>query len=123
MSLFRNVPRRLRFSIAVILLNFALFVLLRLSFLAFFQGQSSPLAAEPMLKAFYLGTKFDLRLALVIQLPVLLLAWLPGLDIAGSRFGRRLWVFYLTAVGGWLAVLHMADFGHFAYLNSRRKHE
>ncbi len=109
----------MRFMLAVTLLNFVLFVLLRAVFLAVFRDSSAPLATEDLLKAFYLGTKFDLRLALLVVLPVALLGWLPGLNIVRSRFGRKLWQFYLTAAAALLGFVYLADFGHFAYLRFR----
>jgi phosphoglycerol transferase MdoB-like AlkP superfamily enzyme len=119
MKFFASIPRRVRFALAVIALNLALLLLLRLTFLGIFYGQSSPLASDKLLKAFYVGMKFDLRLALLIPLPIVFLSWLPGLNIVRSRVGRRIWHAYLVIVGAVLAFFYLTDFGHFAYLKSR----
>jgi len=110
---------RVRFLVAVLLLNVALLAALRAIFLAVFLQSETPLGSGTLLKSFTLGLKFDLRLALLILLPVAVLAWLPGLNLLRSRFARRLWLGYLTVAGTGLALVHLGDFAHFAYLHSR----
>ncbi|MCH7478279.1 MAG: LTA synthase family protein [SAR324 cluster bacterium] len=110
---------RVRFLVAVLLLNVALLAALRAIFLAVFLQSETPLGSGTLLKSFTLGLKFDLRLALLILLPVAVLAWLPGLNLLRSRFARRLWLGYLTVAGTGLALVHLVDFAHFAYLHSR----
>jgi phosphoglycerol transferase MdoB-like AlkP superfamily enzyme len=72
-----------------------------------------------LLKSFYIGLKFDLRLALLIHLPVLLLAWLKPVNIFCTAFGRRLWGEYLIAANSLALLFYFTDFGHYGYLESR----
>lgn len=119
MSLQDYVPRRIRFAIAVILFNLLLYCAFRIVFLAMFASQSSPLDWDMLLRAFYIGLKFDLRLAVLVVLPMLLLSWLPGLSLVRSRLGRGLWLGYLIAAAVSVVWVYIIDLGHYGYLQSR----
>ena len=115
----KTLTPRIRFLVAVLLLTVALLAALRAIFLAVFLQSETPLGPGMLLKSFTLGLRFDLRLALLILLPVAVLAWLPGLNLLRSRLVRRLWLGYLTVAGTGVALAHLLDLAHFAYLHSR----
>ena len=115
----KTLTPRIRFLVAVLLLTVALLAALRAIFLVVFLQSETPLGPGMLLKSFTLGLRFDLRLALLILLPVAVLAWLPGLNLLRSRLARRLWLGYLTVAGTGVALAHLLDFAHFAYLHSR----
>jgi phosphoglycerol transferase MdoB-like AlkP superfamily enzyme len=72
-----------------------------------------------LLKAFYLGSKFDLRLVLLLLLPLALLGWIPLFDPARRRAARIAWLAYLTAAQCVVLLLYFVDFGHYAFLRVR----
>ena len=115
----RLLPASIQFVALCALVSLILFTLLRLAFWWVFRAGAGDLGGGDLLQAFYLGLKFDVRLALLIGLPVLLLGWIPPLHAVRSRWGRGLWTgYWLLAL---LAVLlvYFIDFGHYAYLHSR----
>lgn len=115
----RFLPTSLRFVALGLLVSLLLFTLLRLAFWWIFHADAGEIAGGELLQAFYLGLKFDLRLALLIGLPVLLLGWIPPFHAVRNRWGRGLWTgYWLLAL---LAVLlvYAIDFGHYAYLGTR----
>jgi phosphoglycerol transferase MdoB-like AlkP superfamily enzyme len=115
----RFLPKWIRFVALGVLVSLILFTLLRLAFWWVFRDVAAPIAGGDLLRCFYLGLKFDLRLALLIGLPVLLLGWIPPFHAIGSRLGRGFWTgYWLLAL---LAVLlvYAIDFGHYAYLRTR----
>lgn len=118
-NLVEYVPGPVRFSAALLVFNLLLFGLLRLVFLAVFAGESAPLDTPTLLKSWYIGTKFDLRFAILIVLPIALAAWIPGINPARNRIGRRLWLGYLTAASLVTFSMYIVDFGHYAYLQTR----
>lgn len=67
--------RRLRYGVGAIGLVFALLVGLRLIFLLGFSGVD--LRTPALLETLGIGLRFDLRLAVLMLLPLALLAWLP----------------------------------------------
>ncbi|MEK7748288.1 MAG: sulfatase-like hydrolase/transferase [Nitrospirota bacterium] len=116
---FNFIPMRLRFFTALTaFFVFSLF-LLRLSFFIFFKDPTNPLPTELLLHSFYLGTKFDLRLALVSLLPIMLFSSLRPLHLFDARLGRLFWHGYLTLITTLVLLIYFFDFGHFSYLNVR----
>ncbi|MCP5106344.1 MAG: hypothetical protein GY950_23365, partial [bacterium] len=75
-----EIPRRIRFISIIFLTNLSIFLLLRLAFLFYFIPDNRPLFSAPVLKAFYLGFKFDARLAALLCLPILFLSAIPFMD-------------------------------------------
>jgi membrane-anchored protein YejM (alkaline phosphatase superfamily) len=90
-----------RRSLTLFAVHLAAFSILRLAFLAAFRPH--PLARPDLLRALYLGLKFDARLAAIVALP-LLFFW----SLA-----------YVIAAEALLAVIYAADFGTYAYVHER----
>ena len=57
------------------MLNTALFNAYRGIFWAYFTSADDPLPFDTLAQAFYIGFKYDLRLALFVVLPVFATAW------------------------------------------------
>jgi phosphoglycerol transferase MdoB-like AlkP superfamily enzyme len=113
--------RRLRYGVGAIGLVFALLALLRLVFVLGFSG-IDPVAAEdkgPLLQTLGIGLRFDLRLALLLMLPLALLAWLPRWNLVRVPALRWLARGYLLLVLGAVGLVYIIDFGHYAYLGVR----
>ncbi|KEZ73534.1 sulfatase, partial [Pseudomonas syringae pv. syringae FF5] len=66
-----------------------------------------------------IGLRFDLRLALLILLPIALLLWLPGWNLISVRALRWLARGYLIVALAILTMIYIVDFGHYAYLGVR----
>jgi phosphoglycerol transferase MdoB-like AlkP superfamily enzyme len=119
MLVFRLLTARLRFALALFLINFGVFLAFRVAFALLFYRTSGEHAGWAVQEAFYLGSKFDMRLAILALLPVLLLSWLPGLNIVRSRWARRIWMGYLALANLTYVLFYLLDFPHFAYLGER----
>ncbi len=113
------LPPLIRFSITIFFLFLIPLPLLRIGFWLFFEESADPLTTPLLLHALYVGLKFDVRLALVILLPLLTFAWIKPVDPFHSRLGQRLWTGYLTLMAFLLTLTYLFDFGHFAYLHVR----
>mgnify|MGYP001608546925 CR=1 FL=1 len=110
---------RIRFHLAVCLFLVALTTAFRAVFWIRFREPGTDVPAGAWLHAWFLGFKFDLRLALAVLLPVLVLGWIPGLNLRASARGRRLWLGYLTSAFAVIVFGHAVDLGHYAYLHER----
>jgi phosphoglycerol transferase MdoB-like AlkP superfamily enzyme len=114
-----RIPRLTRFAALIALLYTLTFSSARLIFWRLFDNPEDPLIGHDLLQALYLGLKFDLRLALLILLPLLLFGWWRPISPFDSRLGRALWRGYLLLATLVVVVFYVTDFGHFAYLHER----
>lgn len=109
--------RRLRYGVGAIGLVFALLAALRLMFLISFSGLdlNTPWLAETL----GIGLRFDLRLAVLIMLPLAVLAWLPRWNLTTLPALRWLARGYLVVALAVVGLVYIFDFGHYAYLGVR----
>lgn len=117
MRIISRLPRPAWFIPAAVAFNITVFTIMRAAFWAVFDSTTDPLGKNELLTAFYVGFKFDLRLALIVNLP-LLLSFVPRFDIS-SAFTKKLWIGYLTVINTALILFYAIDFGHYAYLQGR----
>ncbi len=115
----RNLPRLLRFLLPVIAAYVIAFSLLRLGFWWYFDNGTDHVPTGELLRAFYVGLKFDLRLTLLMLLPLFLVGWHRWLSPFGHRAVRNLWLGYLGLVSAVVLLFYMVDFGYYAYLQTR----
>ena len=113
--------RRLHYLTGVVAVLFTLFALLRGVFLLGFSGLPWHAlgANDDVLRTLGIGLRFDLRLALLLVLPLMLLAWLPWQNLLRSRVMRYLARAYLALAVGLVLLVYIIDFGHYAYLGVR----
>jgi phosphoglycerol transferase MdoB-like AlkP superfamily enzyme len=114
----RALPRTLALALAVAFLYWAVFAALRLAFWRAFEA-SEEAPSSDLARALALGFQFDLRLALLVALPILLLGWIPALDPSRSRGGRRIWTAYLLGLAALFAIVYAFDFGHYDWMHGR----
>jgi phosphoglycerol transferase MdoB-like AlkP superfamily enzyme len=110
-------------SLRFLALDVVLFVLactgLRVAFWTVFQDPTDAPESRTLLEAFYLGLKFDLRLALLLHLPFAVLGLWPAFDPFRSPRARRPWLVYFGATLALLLFCYGVDFGHYGYLETR----
>ncbi len=116
---FRNLPVLIRFLVLSVAANVVIFIVLRLGFFLVFYDPFDSIPTSVLLKSFYMGLKLDMRLVLLIHLPVLLLGWVKPFSIVSAVRGRQLWAGYLVFVNSVILLLYFTDFGHYAYLENR----
>ncbi|MFJ2711075.1 LTA synthase family protein [Pseudomonas sp. NPDC087346] len=113
--------RRLRYGVGAAGLAFLLFALLRLAFVLGFSGiDVAQLASNPQLReTLGIGLRFDLRLALLLMLPLAILAWLPRWNLTRVPLLRTVARCYWLLALGVVGLVYIIDFGHYAYLGVR----
>lgn len=109
--------RRLRYGVGAIGLVFVLLAALRLVFLISFSGLALNTPALP--ETLGIGLRFDLRLAVLILLPLALLAWFPRWNLTTLPALRWLARGYLVVALAVVGLVYIIDFGHYAYLGVR----
>ncbi len=113
--------RRIRYIGRIVLLYFLLFALLRGLFYFGFSGIDNDQSATlgDVFYALYIGLKFDLRLALLATLPVVLFAFFPYLNLVSSAAVRAVNTLYIALSTALLLLIYSIDLGHYAYLGVR----
>ncbi|HUL91184.1 MAG TPA: LTA synthase family protein [Burkholderiales bacterium] len=117
--MFRRLPALARFLLALVAIELAVFVAFRVAFWVAFRETLAGASWGDLAKAFYLGSKFDLRLALLLLLPLALLGGIPLLDPVRRRAARIGWLAYLAAAECAVLLLYFVDFGHYAWVRVR----
>lgn len=116
--MFNRLPALPRFVLALAAIQFAVFAVLRGVFWAAFHETLAGASWPDLLKALSIGFRFDLRLTLLLCLPLAVLGWIPLFD-PRRRAARLAWIVYFTVAQGVVLLLYFVDFGHYAYLRVR----
>jgi phosphoglycerol transferase MdoB-like AlkP superfamily enzyme len=117
--MFVGLPPLLRASLALIALQIALGTVMRLVFHLLFGSTGHALVVGDAARAFWLGLRFDLRLAILGALPLMLLGSLPPLKPRIGSAARRAWVALFSAIGVAEVLVYAVDLGHYDYLHER----
>lgn len=107
----------IHFYLRTVLISLVFFSLFRLVYWITFKDSNNPIPFNELTTAFYLGLKFDLRLILVIILPLFLLAWIKPLNPVTSNLARKVWLGYLTFTFAVTVFYYFADFINYSYLH------
>ena len=110
--------RRLKFIFGSILSFLALFVFFRVFFVVFFFGELDGPATE-LIRALWVGVRFDLRLAVFIVAPVGLFFMIPFINPLRTAISRGLVNIYLRTVAVLITFFYAFDMAHYGYLNHR----
>nr|MBP7323868.1 LTA synthase family protein [Deltaproteobacteria bacterium] len=113
------VPKTIRFLVLSVMVNLLFFTALRIAFWLVFDDPNDSLPSEFLHKSFYLGLKFDLRLALLIHLPLLLFAWMKPVALFSTAKGNKLWSGYLCTANALIFFMYFVDLAHYGYLEER----
>ena len=112
---------RLHYAAGVTALFLLIFVALRAVFYFGFSDVGQTIHPDPavLYQTLYIGIKFDLRLALILSLPVFLLTWLPRYNVLNSMAVRKLARIYIGIALLVTLLFYIIDFGHYTYLGIR----
>jgi len=119
LNIYQRIPRLLRFLFAFVVGMTSLFIVLHLAFWIAYEDPNAPLSRADFWEALWLGSRFDLRMALVMILPIFFLGWIKWLNPFYSKYNKYFWISYLTVLFSIIAMFYIVDFGHYAYLGLR----
>jgi len=114
-----KIPPHLRLLMTLVLVDVVLFGLFRVVFYKWFSVPDNTITQPMLWNAFYLGFKFDLKLALLINLPIFLLGWFKPFNAVKSMASRNFWLVYLLLVHSIIVFVYFIDLGHYDYLRLR----
>ncbi len=119
MKLLLKLPQLLRFLLIFIVSLTLLFVLMRVAFYIAFDDPQSQISMSDFLYSMWIGLRFDLRMSVIMTLPLFFLGWIKWLSPFKYTYMRYFWLLLLVIPFAVMALFYIVDFGHFAYLNSR----
>lgn len=113
--------RRLQYLLALTALFFTTMALMRAVFFVGFSPlyNNPDFTTESLLTAWGIGLRFDLRLALLMTLPVAAACYLPLVGLLRVRLTRLATRLYVLLALAALILTYFTDFGHYAYLGDR----
>lgn len=114
----KNIPRYIRYVILQTAFLYLFSVLFRLVFYLFF-FKTAVKGNGPVLKAWFIGLKFDMRLTLILMIPVLAITLIARNAFFTKKILRSIVFTYLFLVYFVLILLYAVDLGHYAYLSLR----
>ena len=117
--MFFKLPKLLRFLLIFIPSLTLLYVVLRVVFYTLFSDPTSPLIMSDFIQSMWLGLRFDLRMVVLMILPLFFLGGIKWISPFKYTFARNFWLVYLSAVFAFYFMFYVVDFGHYAYLNTR----
>ena len=111
--------RRIQFLFKSIIVYFLLLVLLRIIFYLIFNSESETYTLGNLFKALLIGIRFDLRLAVLVNIPLMIFCAMPFVNIIHSIWMRRISDLYIYLFTGMLLLFYSVDMGHYSYLGRR----
>jgi len=84
-----------------------------------FNSESETYTLGNLFKAFLIGIRFDLRLAVLVNIPLMIFCALPFVNIIHSVWTRRISDLYIYLFTGMLLLFYSVDMGHYSYLGRR----
>jgi phosphoglycerol transferase MdoB-like AlkP superfamily enzyme len=113
--------RRIQFIAGSTALFLLFFLILRATFYFGFSevGKSVHPDFDTLAKTLFIGFKFDLRLAILLTLPLFVFAYLPRINLTTSQIVRNVARVYLALAILAVLFFYILDFGHYAYLGIR----
>lgn len=113
----RSFPR-LRLGFAIVVLFVIIGSVFRYVFFSVF-GDDTSIPASSLAQSFYVGLKFDIRLAVLVVVPFFALAWIRPLNPIVSPPAAKLWSVHFALLVSLLVLTLLADFGYYDYLQTR----
>ncbi len=117
--MFLKLPKLLRFLLVFIPVLALFFALLRVVFYFIFSDPLSPLGFNDFMNSMWLGFRFDLRMVVVMVLPMFLLGAIKWISPFRFLSARLFWLLYLSVAFATYFMFYVVDFGHYAYLSTR----
>ncbi len=112
------LPRWIKSYFLFIVINWFVFGLLRVVFLYVFRGALTPAHYQELWKTFYIGAKFDMRLACALAIPLGLYLTVYAFWHKASCIKKGVcWLYALLEAA--VLLIYFTDFGHYAYISMR----
>jgi phosphoglycerol transferase MdoB-like AlkP superfamily enzyme len=114
----KKTPNYIKYIFTNVLFLFAYILFFRVLFYYFF-AQLENVSSSEIQKAFWLGIRFDIKLAVINFFPLAALILITNHSFLQSKFYRKFANVYLVVAYIILTLFYLFDFGYYNYLNIR----
>jgi phosphoglycerol transferase MdoB-like AlkP superfamily enzyme len=108
-----------KITLKIILFSTALLFFYRIVFYLLFKGAGEAASPADVLKAFFIGLRFDFRLALIGAIPFFLLTSIPSFYWQNTKKQIQCWAYFYTFVIMTVTLFYVGDIGYYSYLTTR----
>jgi len=84
-----------------------------------FNSESDSYRLGSLIKTLLIGIRFDLRLAVLVNIPLMIFCAMPIVNIVRSKWVRKISNLYIYSFTGLLLLFYSVDIGHYSYLGRR----
>lgn len=116
--IFQKIPYQIKFLIGNFLILYIFLIFFRVIFYLFF-FKTNLHVPHDIEKAWYIGLKFDLRLTLILLMPVFILIVVFKKKIFSKTIFRKILLTYFFIIELGLLILYVTDLGFYGYLGRR----
>lgn len=114
----KKIPNYIKYIFTHVLLLFVYFFIFRILFYTFF-AQLEEASSSEIQKAFLLGIRFDLKLAVLAFFPLAILVLIVNERFLQRKFYKKFASLYVVLVYLTLTLFYLFDFGYYDYLSIR----
>lgn len=118
-QVWRWLPRVVRLSLPLVAAELLVMSLFRLAFWKVFSNPADPVPTGELVRAFHVGARFDLRLAVLVCLPLLMLGGFGWFDPWRRRWAAVAWQAHFAFWTLVVVLTQFIDLGHYGYLEAR----
>ncbi len=113
-----DIMRLIYTSLKFTLFHMIIFTLFRVSFYSTFSGLAISSKSHEVLNSFRIGALFDLRLTLLLLLPLFVFVGVKKLTSLFNNLNKSVVIVYALFAAIWLT-MYFLDFGQYSYLKTR----
>ena len=114
----QKIPNYIKYIFSNFLLLIVFNFIFRILFYSFFAELETATSNE-IQKAFWLGLRFDIKLASIVLFPLALLVLIVNRRFFSNQFYKKFATFYLILAYIILTLFYLIDFGYYDYLSIR----
>ncbi|KGL63688.1 LTA synthase family protein [Polaribacter sp. Hel1_85] len=114
----KRIPNYIKYIFTNIFFLFVYIFLLRVLFYQFF-AQLDEVSSSEIKTAFWLGIRFDIKLAIITFFPLAILVLIVNYRFLRNKFYKKFANLYLVLAYLTLTLFYLFDFGYYDYLNIR----
>ncbi len=114
----QKIPNYIKYIFSNVFFLFLYAFIFRLIFFFFF-AQINEAPASEIIKSFFLGVRFDIKLAILTVFPIALLLFIINYRFFKYSFYKKIVVGYFVAAYLIVTLFYFIDFGYYDYLNIR----
>ncbi len=115
----RYLTKKSRLFLIYFVLHVFYLLLMRIGFLSYFIDRVPKGGMADIFEAFYIGSKFDLRLAAILTLPLVITLIVPHFRVEQTKHIKKALRFISCLLILAVVIIQGIDFGFFAYLGTR----